>query len=121
MPLDRPTLALLALLAGSTATLAEDMPGMDMPPSTKADALATAESAKAMAAMHKSMMAPYTGDADVDFASHMLPHHQGAIDMARIELKYGKDPAMRTLAQSIIQAQDSEMKRMTVWLAKHGK
>ena len=45
----------------------------------------------AMQTMHKDMMVDYTGDADVDFVRGMIPHHQGAIDMAKVELAYGKD------------------------------
>lgn len=62
-----------------------------------------------MEAMHA---APVTGNADVDFAAMMLPHHQGAIDMARHELQFGTDPAMRRLAQEIIVTQQSEIELM---------
>ncbi len=51
----------------------------------------------AMARMHHDMMAPPTGDPDRDFARMMIPHHQGAIDMARVQLQYGKDPRLRRL------------------------
>ena len=64
--------------------------------------------------------APMTGDVDHDFAAMMIPHHQGAIDMAEGELKYGKDPEMRALAKNIIAAQKVEIKQMTAWLKKQG-
>ena len=51
----------------------------------------------------------------------MTPHHQGAIDMARVVLKYGKDPEIRKLAEDIIKAQDTEIAFMKTWLAKQPK
>ena len=76
---------------------------------------------EASAKMHRDMMADLTGDADVDFVRGMIPHHQGAIDMARIELQYGKDPAIRAMAEAIIKAQEAEIAEMKQWLEKHGK
>jgi len=45
-----------------------------------------------------------SGNADKDFAAMMIPHHQGAIDAAKVELQYGKDPMLRKMAQKIIRA-----------------
>jgi uncharacterized protein (DUF305 family) len=71
--------------------------------------------------MDKGMKAPMTGDADKDFVMMMIPHHQGAIDMAKVELQYGKDPMLRKLAQDIIAAQEKEIADMKAWRAKNGK
>ena len=77
-------------------------------------------------AMHGSMermdrqmaTAPMNGNADHDFASMMIPHHKGAIDMAKAELIYGKDPVMRRLAQEILVDQQSEIDAMQLWLER---
>ena len=74
---------------------------------------------QAMAAM--KTMTPYTGDADTDFLKSMIPHHQGAIDMAKVALQFAKDPEVLKLAQDIITAQEGEIKVMTDWLAKNAK
>ena len=57
-------------------------------------------------------------NADIAFAKGMIPHHQGAIDMATIEQTYGKNPAMLALAKQIKQAQTPEIKQMQDWLSK---
>ncbi|UPG72119.1 DUF305 domain-containing protein [Roseomonas gilardii subsp. gilardii] len=72
----------------------------------------TAEYRAAMERMHKAMDVPYTGDADKDFIAGMIPHHQGAIDMARTVLTYGKDPEIRKIAQDVIAAQEREIREL---------
>ena len=62
--------------------------------------------------------APMNGNVDHDFAAMMIPHHQGAIEMAKAELIYGKDPVMRRLAQEILVDQQSEIDAMQLWLGK---
>lgn len=87
---------------------------MDDSPSSKAFAEANAR-------MHKDMAVPLTGNADVDFVQGMIPHHQGAIDMAKIVLEHGKDPEIRKLAEEVIKAQEGEIAMMKAWLAKNGQ
>ncbi len=85
---------------------------------------ADSEHAKAYLAdmsMHDAMMAGvHHEDADIAFAQGMIPHHQGAIQMAKTELKYGQDDQIRNLAQGIIDAQDPEIVLMKEWLANKG-
>lgn len=90
------------------------MPKASDPPAIKAYK-------EAHMAMMKSMHIALSGDADVDFVRGMIPHHQGAIDMAKVELQYGKDPALKSMAEKIIADQEKEIAEMKAWLAKNGK
>jgi uncharacterized protein (DUF305 family) len=74
---------------------------------------------KMMVTMPAMMQGMMQADPDVAFACAMIAHHQGAIDMASIELKYGKDEWTRSLAQNIIDAQLKEIAEMTNWVADH--
>src|SRR4051794_9022008 len=65
--------------------------------------------------MHGAMDITFTGNTDIDFMKAMIPHHQGAIDMARAELAFGKDPEVKKLAESIIKAQETEIAQMQDW------
>jgi uncharacterized protein (DUF305 family) len=93
--------------------------GHDAPPAAGEPASTQAFRA-ANAAMHRDMNIQFTGAADADFVKGMIPHHQGAIDMAKVVLEHGKDPEIRKLAEGVIAAQESEIKMMRDWLAKNG-
>lgn len=75
---------------------------------------------QAMAAMNKNMAeAKMTGDANHDFIAMMIPHHQGAIDMARAVLAHSNDTALRNLAMQIVTEQQNEINIMKAWLENH--
>lgn len=82
------------------------------PPAGEADFLSGNDAA--MATMMRGMEVKPTGDVDKDFAHMMIPHHQGAIDMAILELRYGHNPALRRLAQEIIVTQQQEIAAMAL-------
>lgn len=67
--------------------------------------------------MHRDMAIDYSGDPDVDFVRGMIAHHRGAVEMAEIVIKYGKDPNIRALAEDIIKAQRDEIAFMEKWLS----
>jgi uncharacterized protein (DUF305 family) len=73
------------------------------------------------AKMHAAMEITPSGDIDVDFIRAMIPHHQGAIDMARLVLEQGKNPEVRALAEAIVAAQAQEIAWMESWLAANAK
>ena len=88
------------------------MPAASDPASTK-------EFKDAHMAMLKNMHQPFTGNPDVDFRVHMIPHHQGAIDMAKVALKHATNPDTKKMAQQIIADQEREIAEMQAWLKKN--
>ena len=98
----------VALLATASMTAAADLS-----PGSKALEAANAT-------MHEAMSVEMTGDVDIDFMRSMIPHHQGAIDMAKIVIENGKDPEVKKLADEIIKAQEAEIAFIKTWLARNG-
>ena len=105
------SLFLAALVAGvwfSVRAFADDPP--------QGEAAFLAENDKAMSKMMEGMAVKPSGDIDRDFAAMMIPHHQGAIDMAQAELRYGKNEQLRRIAQEIIVDQLQEIAAMKLAL-----
>lgn len=119
-------LALAAALTGALAGPAMAQQGHGShaghgPAAATADTPATRAYRAANAKMHKDMDIAFTADADADFVRGMIPHHQGAIDMARVVLEHGKDPEIRKLASGVITEQEKEIAQMRAWLKKNGR
>ena len=74
-----------------------------------------------IAKMQQEMALTYTGNADVDFAKAMIAHHQGAIDMAKTVLAFGKDPEIKKMAESVVEAQEAELGLFKEWLKLKGQ
>ena len=82
------------------------------------DAPAVQAYVRSMERMHEAMAGmAYSGDADIDFARGMIPHHVAAIEMAEIVLEHGSDPEIRALAEAIVAAQEAEIAELEAWLA----
>lgn len=114
--------ALFASLGLAGAALAQGHQGHGSHgAATPADTAATKDYKAANDKMHKEMGISFSGDADVDFARGMIPHHQGAVDMAKVVLAHGKDPELRKLAEGVITEQEKEIAFLRDWLKKRGK
>ena len=114
-------LGTLALGGGAAAQQHQGHSGHGAPATRAGDSAATTAYKAANTRMHKDMDIAFTGDADADFVRGMIPHHQGAIDMARVMLAHGKDPALKKLATGIIADQEKEIAMMRDWLKTNGK
>ena len=109
-------LSVSALIVRAQEATTHDMGDMQMSGVMTPASMAFAQ---ADADMMAAMAITYTGDADTDFITSMIRHHQGAVAMAKIVLQYGTDPEVKALAEGIIAAQESEIAWMTAWLAAH--
>jgi uncharacterized protein (DUF305 family) len=99
-------LVVVALAATPSVAIAQDAMNADM-----------AIMEKMMSSMQG--MKP-SGDPDMDFTMMMIPHHQSAIDMAKVQLEEGDDPQLRAMAEKIIAAQEKEIEELKAWQAEHG-
>jgi uncharacterized protein (DUF305 family) len=107
-------------LAASLAFAQQGHQGHGRSAAPQAESPATTAYRAANDKMHRDMYIRFSGDADVDFFRGMIPHHQGAIDMARVVLAHGKDPQVRKLAEEVIKAQQAEIAVMQGWLKARG-
>lgn len=113
-------LAIILILFGVVAIPAQQALHKHAPGKSASDPAWT-ELQSSMDRMHAAMMSvTATGNSDADFVKLMIPHHQAAIEMAKTQLLYGKDPQMRRLAQEIITDQQSEVDLMNLWLKQNG-
>ena len=115
------TAAILGCVLSAAPAFAQQMPGSDHDAhgASAAGNPVIDKFRQANEKMHMDMNVPLTGDADRDFAQSMIPHHQGAIDMARIVLEHGKDPELRKLAEAVVSAQEGEIAELKEWLGRH--
>lgn len=122
----RLTLAGAAALALASVALAQtaapDTPahGGHGAAATQEDTPATAAFRDINAQMHPAMDVEYTNDVDIDFVRLMIPHHEGAVSMAAVLLEHSSDPQMRSLAEAVIAAQESEIALMRAYLNMRG-
>ncbi|CAO3876391.1 MULTISPECIES: DUF305 domain-containing protein [Achromobacter] len=111
------------IVAGPAKVSAQPVQPSENKPSTGSSSAGTNSSAamrQSMTNMQKQMHAKeLTGDQDLDFAAMMRVHHMGAMEMAELELKHGKDPEMKKMAREIIDAQKKEIQKFDSWLAAH--
>ena len=112
---------LVAGLVCAAAALAQMVMAMDKGASLSPSQFTQDMDASMKEMDHDMSVAPMDGNADHDFAAMMIPHHQGAVEMAKAELSHGRDPTMRRLAEEIIADQKSEIDLMNLWIKEHAE
>jgi uncharacterized protein (DUF305 family) len=116
--------ALLCLPVAAQTPPEDSSPPLAREHTTLAPSIAVPSTAAYDAAverMRRGMDIPVTGNADRDFVAAMIPHRQGAIDLAKVELQHGTDPQVRKLAQDLIAAGQQEIAALRQWQAAHPK
>lgn len=112
-------LLLAACSSGKPSADADSAGHGDMQHAAAATSTPAAKAFEAAAdKMHKDMAVVLTGDADTDFMRSMVPHHEGAVAMAKVVLEHGRGPEVRALAQSVIAAQKKEIAVILNWLER---
>ncbi|HEX8379501.1 MAG TPA: DUF305 domain-containing protein [Allosphingosinicella sp.] len=109
----RPLILLLILLAAALAATLFYCLRHGEDQAAPAPAGPSAAMMEAMHRMHEGVSrTPVTGDLDRDFVALMVPHHQSAVEMARVYLEHGRDPELRRLSQNIVASQEAEIRQM---------